>query len=131
MPSFISEQNKPQIESNVILRSIVSGDLAGRVIQTTLTTDGAITQLTTAPNIRSRPVVIKRLSQQEIEQFQQALQSQRFLNLNGLSYLSEAALADYPTTTLQGVGSLTQYVDLEATRLPKALQQLIQAWAKL
>lgn len=131
MPSFISEQNKPQIESNVILRSIVSGDLAGRVTQTMLTTDGAITQLTTAPNIRSRPVVIKRLSQQELEQFQQVLQAQRFPNLNGLSYLSEAALADYPTTTLQGVGSLTQYVDLEATRLPKALQQVIQAWTKL
>lgn len=131
VPSFIPEENKSQIEANVILRSTVSGDLTGRVTQTTLTTDGAITQLITAPNIRSRPVVIKRLSQQQVEQFQQVLEAQRFLNFNGLSYLSEVVLADYPTTTLQSAGSMTQYVDLETPHLPRAFQQVIQAWTKL
>lgn len=131
VPSFIPEENKPQIEPNVIFRSIVSGDLTGKVTQITLTADGAITQSITAPNIRSRPVVIKRLSQQQIEQFEQVLQAQRFLNLKGLSYLTEAALADYPTTTLQGAGSLTQYVDLETAYLPKALRQVIQVWTEL
>ncbi len=131
VPAFILEENKPPIEPNVIFRSIVSGDFTGKVTQITLTTDGAITQSIMAPNIRSRPVVIKRLSQQQIEQFQQVLQAQRFLNLNGLNYLTEAVLADYPTTTLQSAGSLTQYVDLETTHLPKAMQQVIQAWTKL
>ncbi|KAM3101029.1 hypothetical protein ACKFKF_10310 [Phormidesmis sp. 146-12] len=131
VPSFIPEQNKPEIETNVVFRSIVSGDLTGKVTQVTLTNDGVITQLITAPNIRSRPVVLGRLSPQQVEQFQQILQTQRFRNLNDLRYLSSAAFADYPTTTLQGVGSTVQYIDLEVKNLPKALQSVIQAWEKL
>ncbi|KAM3093943.1 hypothetical protein ACKFKG_17085 [Phormidesmis sp. 146-35] len=131
VPSFIPEQNKPEIETNVVFRSIVSGDLTGKVTQVTLTNDGVITQLITAPNIRSRPVVLGRLSSQQVEQFQQILQTQRFRNLNDLRYLSSAAFADYPTTTLQGVGSTVQYIDLEVKNLPKALQSVIQAWEKL
>ena len=130
MPAFIP-QTKPEIEPTIVFRSTISGDFVGKVTQTTLTTDGAITQLITAPNIRSRPVVIKRLSQQQVEQFQQLLQTQRFLNLNGLTYLSKPVIADYPTITLQGMGGITQYVDLEMTHLPKALRQVIQAWDKL
>lgn len=131
VPSFISEEDRPQIESNVIFRSTVSGDFTGRVTQTTLTADGAITQLIMAPNIRSRPVVIRRLSRQQVEQFQQMLEAQRFLNLNGLKYLTKPVIADYPTIALQGAGSMTQYVDLETTHLPRAFQQVIQAWTKL
>lgn len=131
VPAFISEENKPQLEPNVIFRSTLSGDLSGKVTQTTLTTDGAITRFMTAPTIRSRPVVIKRLSQQQVEQFQQLLQAQRFSNLNSLSYLSDAVLADYPTTTVQGMGGITQYVDLEKNRLPPALRQVVQTWQKL
>lgn len=131
VPSFIPEANEPAIEPNVVFRLTTSGDLAGRVTQTTLTTDGTITQFTIAPNIRSRPVVLKRLSQEQVAQFQQVLQELRFRNLNGLRYLSSAALADYPTTTLQGVDSTVQYVDLEKDNFPQALQQVIQAWEKL
>ncbi len=131
VPAFIPEQTRPEIEPAIVFRSTISGSLLGRVTQTTLTTDGAITQLVTAPNIRSRPVVIKRLSQQQVEQFQQLLQTQRFLNLNGLRYFSKPVIADYPTITLQGMGSVTQYVDLKNTHLPKALRQVIQAWEKL
>ncbi len=130
VPTFIP-QPKPEIEPTVIFRSTISGDFVGKVTQVTLTTDGAITRLVTAPNVRSRPVVIKRLSQQQIEQFQQTLQTQRFLNLNGLRYLSKPVIADYPTITLQGMGSVTQYVDLETTHLPNALRQVVQAWDKL
>ncbi|MBC6436316.1 hypothetical protein FM036_46380 [Nostoc sp. HG1] len=130
VPAFIPEQTKPEIESTIVFRSTIGGSLLGRVTQTTLTTDGAITQLITAPNIRSRPVVIKRLSQQQVEEFQQTLQTQRFLNLNGLRYFSKPVIADYPTTTLQGMGSVAQYV-VKTTHLPKALRQVIQAWEKL
>ena len=131
VPSFMPEQNQPMLEANVVFQSIVSGDLAGRVTQVTLTNDGVMTQLITAPNIRSRPVVVKRLSQQQLNQFQQVLESRRFRNLNDLSYLSSAAYADYPTTLLQARGSTVQYIDLEMKNLPLALRQMIQAWKQL
>jgi hypothetical protein len=131
VPSFIPEQNYPDIEEKVIFQSIVSGDLTGRTTRLTLTQDGAITQFITAPNIRSRPVVIKRLSPQQVEQFQQVLQRQRFPNLNHLRYLTSAALADYPTTTLQGMGTTVQYIDLESKNLPRALQAVVQTWERL
>ncbi len=134
VPAFLPQpkpEPKSDIESEIVFRSTISGDFVGKVTQTTLTIDGAITQLVTAPNIRSRPVVIKQLSQQQVEQFQQALQMQRFRNLNGLSYLSTPVIADYPTVMLQGGGSVTQYIDLEITHLPKALRRVIQTWDKL
>lgn len=130
VPTFMPQTN-PESEPTVVFRSTISGDLIGKVTQTTLTTDGAITRLVSAPNIRSRPVVIKRLSQQQIKQFQQVLQMQRFRNLNGLRYLSTPVIADYPTITLQGMGSVTQYVDLEITHLPSGLREVIQAWDTL
>lgn len=130
VPSFIPEQNIPAIAPNVLFQSTVSGDLSGKVTQTFLTADGVITRLVTAPNIRSRPVVVKRLSQQQVQQFQQVLETQRFRNLNTLRYLSSAAFADYPTTTLQALGSTVQYIDLEKDNLPEALRQVIQSWEK-
>ncbi|XHX78081.1 MAG: hypothetical protein RBJ76_27245 [Stenomitos frigidus ULC029] len=131
VPSFIPEQNQSTLEDNVVFQSIVSGGLMGRVTQVTLTTDGVITQLITAPNIRSRPVVVKRLSPPQLKQFQQVLEARRFRNLNDLSYLTSAAFADYPTTLLQARGSTVQYIDLETKNLPLALRQVIQAWKKL
>jgi hypothetical protein len=131
VPSFIPEQNKQPIESEIVFRSIVSGDLSGKVTQMTLTNDGAITQFIIAPNIRSRPVVVKRLSQAEVKQFRQLLEEQRFQNLNNLRYLTSAAFADYPTTTLQTIGTTAQYIDLEKRNLPGAFQQVIQTWEKL
>ncbi|PZV06432.1 MAG: hypothetical protein DCF22_23890 [Leptolyngbya sp.] len=131
VPSFMPEENKSMLEANVVFQSIVSGDLTGRVTQVTLTNDGVITRFISAPNIRSRPVVVKWLSQQQLKQFQQVLEARRFRNLNDLRYLSSAAFADYPTTMLQATGSTVQYIDLETKNLPLALQQMIQAWKKL
>jgi len=131
VPSFMPEENKPVLEANVVFQSIVSGGLMGKVTQVTLTNDGVVTQLISAPNIRSRPVVLKRLSQQQLKQFQQMLEAKRFRNLNDLSYLTSAAFADYPTTMLQASGSTVQYIDLETKNLPLALRQVIQAWKKL
>jgi len=131
VPAFMPEQNQPMLEANVVFQSIISGDLAGRVTQVTLTSDGVMTRLITAPNIRSRPVVVKRISQPQLEQFQQLLETRRFRNLNALSYLSSTAFADYPTTLLQARGSTVQYLDLEMQNLPLALRQVIQAWKQL
>jgi hypothetical protein len=121
----------PPLESPVIFRSSVSGGLIGSTTTITLTNDGKITEFTTAPNIRSRPVVRKTLTPQQLTAFQQILQNRRFRNFNGLSYLTSAALADYPTTTYQSQDSVMQFIDLEKANFPLSLRQVINTWDRL
>jgi hypothetical protein len=119
------------LEADVIFQSSLSGDLTGRTATIKLTRDGKITRFITAPNIRSVPQVIKTLSPEQVEQFQRFLNRQRFPNLNGLSYLTSAALADYPTTTYQTQDTVVQLIDLEKDKLPIALRQIFNTWERL
>ncbi|MBE9032853.1 hypothetical protein IQ266_24255 [filamentous cyanobacterium LEGE 11480] len=119
------------LAQSVVFRRTVSGGLAGLVTTYTLTEDGNVTSLTTAPFIRSHPVVVKTLSPQQVKRFKRVLTHRRFPNLNGLSYLTEAALADYPTTSLQSQRGFVQYIDLEKPNLPRSLQRIILVWERL
>jgi hypothetical protein len=81
---------------------------------------------------RMEPTVVeKRLTRRQVQQFQKLLETQRFPNLNHLRYWSDAALADYPTIALQGMGSTVSYVDLEIDQVPRALRSVIRAWDRL
>lgn len=131
--SFIPEGNTfAPLAENVVFRMTVSGGLAGMVTETFLTSDGTIYRQTRGLNTpTTRPTVVKRLSQQQVQQFQQVLEQQKFPNLNGLRYLTSAAFADYPTTTFQTMGTTVEYIDLAKGDLPQALQSVIQAWERL
>lgn len=131
IPTFIPEGNIQALDQKVVFQSVVSGDLTGKVTRLTLTQDGTLTKFERSLNIPARTVVVKRLAPQQVMQFQQLLQQERFPNLNGLRYLTSAAMADYPTTTYQGMGVASQYIDLEVKNLPRAFQSVIQAWEKL
>lgn len=135
VPSFATADESPygQPDSNIVFRSIEAGGLAGRVIERVLTADGTLYRQMRQPNQTPAitPVIEKRLSKSQVQQFQQLLAEQRFPNLNNLRYLSDAAFADYPTLTLQGMGSSVEYIDLEIDRLPTALRSVIQAWNEL
>jgi hypothetical protein len=121
----------PALESQVVFQSTVSGSLIGSTTTITLTEDGNVTEWTIGPTIKSRPIVRKTLTPKQVEAFKQALQNRRFRNLNGLSYLTSAALADYPTTTYQSQDIAMQFIDLEKKSLPRSLQQLIRTWEAL
>jgi hypothetical protein len=121
----------PPVNPKVIFQSMVTGGIDGRVTTITLTEDGKVTEFTTAPNIRSRPVLRKTLTPQQLARFKQLLETQRFPNLNRLSYLTSAAFADYPTTTYQSRTTVTQFIDLEKKNLPASLQRVITVWESL
>jgi hypothetical protein len=123
--------NLPTVEPKVIFQSVSTGSLIGSTTTIALTEDGKVTEFTIGPNIRSRPVVRRTLTLKQVESFKQLLQTQRFLNLNRLSYLTSAAFADYPTTTYQTPQSGTQFIDLEKKSLPTSLQRIIEAWERL
>jgi hypothetical protein len=119
------------IAANEIFQSSSSGDLTGRMVRTVLTDDGKITRYQSSPTARFAPVVLKTLSSNQLNAFKKTLEESGFINLNGLSYLTAAALADYPTTTYQGQSVTTQFIDLEKQSLPRSLQKVLARWDAL
>jgi hypothetical protein len=119
------------LAANEVFSSSTSGDLTGKMSRTVLTQDGKITRYQSSPTARFAPVVIKTLSLDQLNAFKKTLADRQFPNLNGLSYLTSAALADYPTTTYQSQATATQFIDLEKQSLPKSLQQSILGWDSL
>ncbi len=128
------------LEPNILFASSASGDFTGRTITNTLTIDGQVTRRIVAPNIRSRPVLLRTLTRSQLDRFKSLLVRQGFPNLNGLSYLTSAAVADVPTVTFQAVvainasrtaGTSTSYTSIEQQHVPKSLQNVISAWAEI
>ncbi|MBD2463149.1 hypothetical protein H6G89_19110 [Oscillatoria sp. FACHB-1407] len=133
-PSFIPDQGEPSMPSeDVIFQMTIAGGLRGSKTETILTSNGTLYRRVTEMRTSGEPetTVIKRLSQRQLQQFQQVLEQQKFPNLNGMRYLTSAALADYPTTVVQGMGSTVAYIDLEQDNLPQSLQRVIEAWSRL
>jgi hypothetical protein len=116
---------------NEVFSSSTSGDLTGRMSRIVLTQDGKITRYQSSPTARFAPVVIKTVSIDRLNAFKKTLENRQFPNLNGLTYLTSAALADYPTTTYQSQSTATQFIDLEKQSLPRSLQQSIASWESL
>ena len=129
--SFETFGNISPIASNVIFSSSTSGDLTGRMTNTVLTDDGKIILYQSSPTARFAPQLIKTLSPEQINTFKKSPEIYRFPNLNGLTYLTSASLADYPTTTYQAQGSSVQFIDLEKKNLPRSLQRTISTWQTL
>lgn len=119
------------LEPNILFSSSTSGDITGRTTLATLAADGKVTRLITAPNIRSRPVLLRTLTPRQLDRFKTLLSRQGFANLNGLSYLTGTSVADVPTVTLQAIGSSTSYTSIEKQRVPKSLQSIVTAWAEI
>lgn len=133
-PSFMPTDAQPPMPTeDIVFQMTVSGGLRGGTTETVLTSDGILYRRSTSmqASVNSAPTIIKRLSPRQLQQFQQQLQQQKFPNLNGMRYLTSAALADYPTTILQTPGSTVAYIDLEQDNLPQSLQAVIQAWNRL
>lgn len=134
VPTFTPLEEPPsQQTATLVFHMVESGGLIGNVSERFLTSDGVLYRRSGRYNSveTAEPVIEKRLSPQQIQQFQQILREQRFPNLDGLRYLSDAALADYPTIKLHGLGSSVEYIDLEEENLPSALRTVIQAWQQL
>lgn len=133
-PSFFPIESQPTSPTtDIVFKMTVSGSMDGSVTETVLTTDGILYRNSTSmqSSVNSAPTILKRLSQAQLQQFQQQLQQQQFPNLDGIRYLTPAAFADYPTTVFQAMGSTVAYTDLEQSSLPPSLQAVIKAWQQL
>jgi len=133
-PSFIPANSEPPLPSeDIVFKMSVSGGLMGETTETILTEDGILYRTTTRFQNPGTPqrTILKRLSPQQVQQFEQILTQQKFPNLDGMRYLTSAALADYPSTTFHAMNSTVTYIDLEVDSLPSSLQAVIQAWNRL
>jgi hypothetical protein len=119
---------QPTLDATIVFQRTVSGGLAGMMNKVVLTEDGKVTSYSSSPLTRQAPVLLKTLTPKEIKAFKQLLENQRYPNLNGLTYLTDAVLADYPGSMFEAQSGMVQYVDIEPGNLPRSLQNVIRAW---
>ncbi|MBK1987740.1 hypothetical protein A0J48_009355 [Sphaerospermopsis aphanizomenoides BCCUSP55] len=120
----------PPLDKGVVFREISSGGITGAIYQTVLLNDGILTRVRIGDANDSERSV-RRVSSQELKQFQRLLKKNNISRYNNLSYLSYGAAADYITYTLTSKEGTFQYNDLTQNGLPNKLQSVVSAWNQL
>jgi hypothetical protein len=120
----------PPLDRNVVFREISSGGITGRTFETVLLNDGRlIRSIVGDANDSGRSV--RRLSRQQVRQFQQLLERQRFTQLANLSYESKTACCDISTHTLTSRNGTVRYNIASIDGLPANLRAVVEAWNQL
>jgi hypothetical protein len=119
----------PPLNRETIFRGNASGGFAGLSYQTVLMSDGRVirTRVTGTGNATE----IRRLSQQEVRDFQRLLQRVDWQQFDGLYYPPARGSADYTTVTLTSRAGTTRYADIIQDRLPEGLRSVVEAWNKI
>lgn len=121
----------PPLSEGVVFRAIASGGFMGRTSETRLMRDGTVIRQLAGPSAVKAPAQTHRVSRQQLRQFQELLDKQRFSQFNQLSYPAPNGAADYISVTLTSQSATTRYADLAQDQLPKPLQSVIQAWNQI
>jgi len=132
-PTRIPVRELPDpLPDNAVFRVITSGGFAGRTEQTTLLANGRLLRAQLNANgTAARSRTIAQLSRQQVRQFQQVLQQQRFACFDRQNYPAPRGAADYITVTLISGTAVVRYADLVEDQLPEALQAVIETWDEL
>ncbi len=129
VPIPASELPTP-LDQDVVFRQISSGGFAGRTDETVLLKDGRLIRVRIGDANDSERSV-RRISVQQVEQFQRLLQRSRFSNFKNLSYPAPNGAADYIIYTLTSRQGTVQYNDISRNDLPQNLQKVINAWNQI
>jgi|SRR6478672_733925 len=115
------------LDRNVVFREIASGGITGRTFETVLLNDGRlIRSIVGDANDSGRSV--RRLSRQQVRQFQQLLERQRFAQFKNLNYASKTACCDITTHTLTSRDGTVRYNITSIDGLPANLRAVVEAW---
>lgn len=117
-------------EEPIVFQSVSEGGIANITTITRLNTEGIVTRQTIAPNIRSTPVIIKRLTRAQVNTFLEQVRQQRFDHLNRLRYFSDRG-ADFDTIKLTGGNTAIEYANPLQNELPAQLKEVIELWQRL
>ena len=117
----------PPLATNVVFRAINNGGMTGRAYQTTLLNNGRVIRELINRDGTSSQQQSTNISLEQLREFQSLLERQQFSQFNLLSYDLLKGAADNSTVTLSSRSVTTRY-DPGQARLPKRLNQVIQAW---
>ncbi|WP_017651294.1 hypothetical protein [Fortiea contorta] len=118
------------LDRNVLFRQISSGGLTGRTYETVLLKDGRMIRVRIGDANDSERSV-RRISLQQVQQFQQLLERSRFRQFVGLSYPAPNIAADHITHTLTSPQGTVQYNDISQNNLPQSLQAVVKGWNRI
>jgi hypothetical protein len=125
-----SSELPPPLGENVVFRAIATGGIAGRTMETVLMNDGQVIRRFTNSRITA-PIQKHQISRQELRQFLQLLDKERFSQFNRLSYPAPKGSADTITVTLSSQFCTTRFSDASLERLPDNMRSVIQAWNEI
>jgi hypothetical protein len=120
----------PSLDRNVVFREISSGGFTGRTYETVLLNDGGLIR-TRVGDANDSERSVRRVSRQQVRQFQQLLERQRFAQFKNLNYASKTACCDIPTHTLTSRDGTVRYNQVPIDGLPTNLRAVVEAWNQL
>lgn len=130
-PVAIPRNELPQpLDRNVVFRQISSGGLAGSTYETVLLNDGSLIRVKIGDANDSERRV-RRISLQQVQQFQQLLANTKFAQFQNLSYPAPSGAADYITYTLTSPEGTIRYNNISQNQLPSNLRNVVKAWNRL
>jgi hypothetical protein len=122
----------PPNTGEIVFQSMKSGGFTGRAYKTLLRKDGQVLQIELSPQPPKEPILVRRLTPQQVQEFTDLLQQNEFGDFLDFNYSPNAG-ADYFTSALMSpwAGRGAQYVDIVQGETPVKLQQIIQAWNRI
>ncbi|MDX2245115.1 MAG: hypothetical protein NW224_30930 [Leptolyngbyaceae cyanobacterium bins.302] len=121
----------PQLQRDMVFRTIATGGFAGQSIQTTLYRDGRLIRENMRPIGTAAPVQVRQIPPQKVREFMTLLRQNRMHKLDRADYQPAPGSADFITTTLSCPSCTIRYADSTQAELPTNLQAVIQAWNEL
>jgi len=120
----------PPLDRNVVFREISSGGITGRTFETVLLNDGRLIN-TVVGDANDSLRSVRRVSRQQVRQFQQLLERKRFAQFKNLNYASKTACCDISTHTLTSGDGTVRYNQVPIDGLPTNLRAVVEAWNQL
>ncbi|HEY9635555.1 MAG TPA: hypothetical protein V6D14_19285 [Coleofasciculaceae cyanobacterium] len=120
----------PPLDRNVVFREISSGGFTARIFETVLLNDGRLIR-TRVGDANDSERNIRRLSRQQVRQFQQLLERQRFAQFKNLNYASKTGCCDIPAHTLTSRDGTVRYNQIPLDSLPANLRAVVEAWNQI
>jgi hypothetical protein len=120
----------PPLERNMVFREIASGGITGRIYETVLLNEGRLIR-TRVGDANDSERSVRRVSRQQVRQFQQLVEQQRFTQFKNLSYEPKRISPDSITYMLTSRDGTVRYNILPLDGLPANLRAVVEAWSQL
>ncbi|MGB3637427.1 MAG: hypothetical protein WBA39_07610 [Rivularia sp. (in: cyanobacteria)] len=130
LPVRIPSNELPSpLTRGIVFRQISSGGFAGQTFETVLFEDGRVMRYRMGDmNDSSRSV--RRVSRQEVSNFQRLLQRQRD-EFNNMSYPATRGSADFITYTLTSRNGTVQFNDTSRNNISQDLLNVVNTWNRI